>query len=62
MTVALFSTRDDHEFTFRSEIVAFDPVVDCVDVILQREECLSHHLYRWEIVRDPKQKPVARLT
>ena len=38
MTVALFSTKDDHVLTFRSiesEIVAFDPVVYCVDVILQ---------------------------
>ena len=38
MTVALSSTRDDHVLTFRSiesEIVAFDPVIDCVDVILQ---------------------------
>ena len=38
MTVALSSMRDDHVLTFRSiesEIVAFDPVIDCVDVILQ---------------------------
>ena len=38
MTVALSSMRDDHVLTFRSiesEIVAFDPVVYCVDVILQ---------------------------
>ena len=38
MTVALSSLRDDHVLTFRSiesEIVAFDPVIDSVDVILQ---------------------------
>ena len=38
MTVALSSTRDDHVLAFRSiesQIVAFDPVVYCVDVILQ---------------------------
>ena len=43
MTVPLSSTRDDHVLTFRSiesEIVAFDPVVDFVDVILQNNVIL----------------------
>ena len=38
MAVALSSTRDDHVLAFRSiesQIVAFDPVVYCVDFILQ---------------------------
>ena len=38
MIVASSSTRDDHVLTFRnieSEIVAFHPVIDCVDVVLQ---------------------------